>query len=196
MRSVSGMGRKEVLFLLAVLLFSGCSSLTEEDDNWVQRSFYDLSYNVPPSWVPVRTEEAVEYSRRDTEMNRVRIERFSRGDLHPGIERKVDPSANIFKLADLSFEAMKTDPGYVRVERKKQSRFPPLGRKAFQMKVQTMSTEGVDRMHWIIGGVIDQHYYRIVLEAEQYGHLSTVNEEFVRFKTYLHRRGTDDASAE
>ncbi len=171
--------------LCAMLGMPGCkSTIMDKDKEFVKQNFYDLSFKIPRSWVPIRTKDMIKYSRRDTEMNQVRIQRFEKGEKHPGLNQSIDPSQNIFELADLSFEALKQDVSYVEVERKEQSRFIKLG-KAFQMKVRTMSTEGVDRMHWFIGAVVDSNYYRITMQAEQYGHLSTVNEAYQKLKKHL-----------
>jgi len=185
MKDVLQASLSAIAVLLFGLILTGCGLAPDEDNRWVKQTFHDLAYRVPRSWVPVRTEEMVKYSLKGTRMNQVRIQRFQQGDIHPGLRTPIDPSRNIFELAELSLKQLQNKVSYIDVTRQKQSRFPPLGQTSFQMKVKSTSSQAVDRMHWIVGAVIEDTYYRIVLEAEEFGHLSTVREDFLKFKTFL-----------
>ncbi len=184
-----------VLILLAGAFITSCqTSSNQEDEGWVDKTFHEVTYRVPPSWVEIRDRDSVQYKREEIQMNQVSLYRYEEGETLPESEMTVDPSREIWAYADQEFESLKAKPDHVRTQRKEQRRFPRLGKQSYLMKVRTMDGNGVSQRRWIIGALIDEYYYRIELSAERFGHLPAIQEAFTKFKTSLGIKSEKPAS--
>ncbi len=187
----------QLQFLLLVALLGGvclvvsCQSTDEEqDENWIEASFHDIAYRVPPSWDAIRDRNSIRYRRKKTQMNSVEMKQIAPGETVPGTDITVEPSRDIWAYADAKFQSLNRDAKTVRAVRKEQRRFSGLGSKSFIMKVRTMNTSGVSRRRWFIGAMIKEHYYDITLHAERFGHLPAVQDAFRKFKASLRLKGS------
>lgn len=118
-------------------------------------------------------------------MNDVSIKRIKPGETLPDSNLTFDPDREIWTYAEEQYQVLKRDHGTVRTELKEQTRFPSLGKKSVLMKVRTTHTNAVSRQHWIIGAIIDQHYYQIKINAERFSHLPAIRDAYAKFQSSL-----------
>lgn len=186
-----------VLLLIAGGVITSCQTSSEqEDQNWIEKTFHEVKYRVPPSWVEIRDRDSVAYKRDDMQMNQVSLHRYEAGESIPDTGMVVDPSQEIWTYANQEFQSLKQGPDHVRAERKEQRRFPSLGKQSYLMKIRTMDVNGVSQRRWIIGALIDEYYYRIELSAERFGHLPSIQEAFAKFKSSLNEASENTNSSD
>lgn len=192
MNSLTKITRAQLILLIVIGVFTAGCGAPQEDEKWVDQTFYDLSYRVPASWELIRKADSVEYARSGVRMNGIKIRRFEEGDTLPETNRTVDLDNDIWTYADAHLDALKKKSGNLSAELKKQEPFPKLGN-AFYSKILTKNTQGIDRVHWSIGTVLNEYYYLITVQAEQHSHLPAVKKAFSKFKTSVKTKNKDDS---